>query len=594
MTHADIILTLTGALAAAVILGFITNRLGLSPIVGYLLAGVVVGPHTPGFVADEHTAEELAHIGIILLMFGVGLHFHFHQLLAVRKVVVPGAIGQSLVTTLLGCFTAIAFGWSWQAGFLFGLALSIASTVVLLRVLADNQQLHSPIGHISVGWLVVEDISTVLVLVLLPVFFQANHQDIVSIALTIGWSILKIAILLGFILVVGGRLIPLVLEQVARSHSRELFTLTVLVVALGVAIGAARLFGASMELGAFLAGMIVGRSDFSSRAAADALPLRDAFAVLFFVSIGMLFNPVTVLEQPGLVGMTVLIVVVAKPLLGFLLVWFQGYSGITSLSVAILLGQIGEFSFILANLGRDLKILPAEATNALVATAILTISLNPLLYRCLNRCKEWVRRQPQLAAWFFRPLPGRPDPGEPDTMNLAEQHRVIVVGHGPIGQILVGLLQQNQFAVTLIELNVDTVRKLRTRGIEVIYGDALNLETLQQANCKSAIALILSSAAMDASTEVIQLARSINPKIQIFARAEFLQESSKLRTAGADAVFTSEGEVALAMTAFLLRKLGASQDQIQREQERVRSELFLEVDSGESNSTPFSIDPKSS
>src|SRR5262249_30251182 len=291
MHHLDLILTVTGGLAAALVLGYLTHRLGLSPIVGYLLAGFAVGPHTPGFVANKELADQLAQVGVVLLMFGVGLQFHFKELLAVRRVAVPGALCQSLVATALGGAVAVAVGWGWSAGLVFGLAISVASTVVLLRVLADNNDLHTPTGHIAVGWLVVEDLFTVLVLVLLPVVFGEDQAGAGGVAPALAWSVLKIAVLVAFTFLAGGRLIPWLLHRVAATRSRELFTLTVLVLALGIAVGAAELFGASMALGAFLAGMVVGRSEFSLRAAAEALPMRDAFAVLFFVSVGMLFDP---------------------------------------------------------------------------------------------------------------------------------------------------------------------------------------------------------------------------------------------------------------------------------------------------------------
>ena len=288
MHHLDLILTLTGGLATALVLGYLTHRLGLSPIVGYLVGGIVIGPHTPGFVANQALAEQLAEVGVILLMFGVGLQFHLTELLAVRRVALPGAVGQICVATGLGTVVALVFGWDWGAGIVFGLALSVASTVVLLRVLADHRALHTPTGHIAVGWLVVEDLCTVLVLVLLPAVFGGSSAGLGPLLLALGVAALKLTVLVGFTLLVGGRLIPWLLERVATTRSRELFTLTILVLALGIAVGSAMLFGVSMALGAFLAGMVVGRSDFSLRAASEALPMRDAFAVLFFVSVGML------------------------------------------------------------------------------------------------------------------------------------------------------------------------------------------------------------------------------------------------------------------------------------------------------------------
>ena len=299
MENLDLIVTLTGCLAAALVCGYITLRLGLSPIVGYLLAGVVVGPTTPGFVADRHLAEQFAEVGVILLMFGVGLQFHVEELLAVRKVALPGALGQSLVATGLGTLLGVACGWGWSAGIVFGLAISVASTVVLMRVLEDHGDLHTPTGHLAVGWLVVEDLFTVLVLVLLPALFGRGGAGAGQAAVSVGLAVVKVGAMVLLTFLLGERLFPRILDRVARTRSRELFVLTVLVLALGVAVGSAKLFGVSMALGAFLAGMVVGRSEFSLRAATEALPMRDAFAVLFFVSVGILFNPRSLLSLSG-------------------------------------------------------------------------------------------------------------------------------------------------------------------------------------------------------------------------------------------------------------------------------------------------------
>ena len=322
MHNLDLILTLTGGLVAALVFGYLTQRVGLSPIVGYLLAGLVVGPNTPGFVANKHLADQLAEVGVILLMFGVGLQFHLKELLEVRRIAIPGALGQILVATGLGYVIGTAMNWGWAAGTVFGLAISVASTVVLLRVLADNNDLHTPTGHIAVGWLVVEDLFTVLVLVLLPVVFGSGDVASANVPLALVLAVAKLGVLVVFTLVAGGRLIPWVLGHVARTNSRELFTLTILVLALGIAVMSAKLFGASMAIGAFLAGMVVGRSDFSQRAASEALPMRDAFAVLFFVSVGMLFDPKHLAEAPGLVAATLAVVLVGKPVAALIIVWF--------------------------------------------------------------------------------------------------------------------------------------------------------------------------------------------------------------------------------------------------------------------------------
>ncbi|HEY2894226.1 MAG TPA: cation:proton antiporter, partial [Pirellulales bacterium] len=398
MHEIDLILTLTAGLAVALVFGYITQRIGLSPIVGYLLAGVAVGPHTPGFVADQHLAEQLAEIGVVLLMFGVGLQFHWKELLAVRRVAVPGALVQSAVATILGALVAHAFGWGWTAGIVFGMAISVASTVVLLRVLADNHDLHTRAGHIAVGWLVVEDLFTVVMLVLLPALFGQRAEP-AGIAMTVGLALLKVGALVVVTVVVGGRVIPWLLTRAALSRSRELFTLTVLVVALGVAVGAAKGFGVSMALGAFLGGMIVGRSEFSFRAASEALPMRDAFAVLFFVSIGLLLDPAALMDAPGILCATLGIILLGKPAAALALTLICGYSLEVATSVAVALAQIGEFSFLLASVARDMGVLGALATNTIIAAAIISISLNPLLYRAIGPSLRWLEKTKTMRRW---------------------------------------------------------------------------------------------------------------------------------------------------------------------------------------------------
>ena len=385
--------------AAALVLGYATQRLGLSPLVGYLLAGIVVGPNTPGFIANHEIAQQLAEIGVVLLMFGVGLHFDLKELLAVRRVALPGAVAQSLAATALGAVALVGLGSAggWAGGVVYGLALSVASTVVLTRVMADHDELHTPAGHVAVGWTIVEDLLTVLMLVLLPAIFagQGNVSP-GGLPLAVGIALLKVALLFLITFLLGGRFIPWLLRQVAATRSRELFTLTILVVALGIAYGSSRLFGVSMGLGAFLAGMIVGRSDFSLRAASEALPMRDAFAVLFFVSVGMLFDFRAVLETPWLALATVVIIVAGKPLVSLGLVLALGQPMRTALSVALSLGQIGEFSFILAAMGNALGVLPHGATSVLVAASIVSIAVSPLLHRLTGPLTSWTRRMPRL------------------------------------------------------------------------------------------------------------------------------------------------------------------------------------------------------
>jgi len=574
MHELDLIMTLTGGLTAALIFGYLTHRLGLSPIVGYLLAGIAVGGHTPGFVADNATAEQFAEIGVILLMFGVGLQFHAKELLAVRRVAIPGAVCQSAVATLLSCIVARWLGWSWSAGIVFGFAVSVASTVVLLRVLVDNNELHTPTGHIAVGWLVVEDLFTVFLLVILPVLFGAGTAGSASLPLAIGLSLVKIAILVALTFFVGGRLIPWLLEHVAATRSRELFTLTVLVLALGIAVGSAKVFGVSMALGAFLAGMVVKQSDFSFRAASEALPMRDAFAVLFFVSVGMLFDPAHLMKSPGLVLITLVIILLGKPLAALIIVLVLGYAPRVALSVAVALAQIGEFSFILATVGRNLGVLGESQANTLIAASIISISLNPLLYRLINPLEKRVKH-----TRLWQMLENRSKPrhlqGTESVLNdmPVSRDRAIVVGYGPTGSTLARLLVENEIDPVVVEMNLQTIRHLHAEGIAAIYGDASLQETLKTAGVESAVALILTSAGMQGAEEVIRVSRGLNPRLRIIARTAYLRDIPALRRAGADAVFSGEGEIALNMTEHMLRKLGATDEQIDRERERVRAEL---------------------
>jgi CPA2 family monovalent cation:H+ antiporter-2 len=576
----DLILTLTGGLGAALVLGFLTQRLGLSPIVGYLLAGTLVGPHTPGFVADAALAEQLAEIGVILLMFGVGLQFHIEELLAVRRVAVPGAVAQSVVATVLGALLARAFGWEWSAGLIFGMALAVASTVVLVRVLSDNNDLHTQSGHIAVGWLVVEDLFTVVALVLLPALFGTATTD-TPLWMALGLTALKVTALVAFTAIVGTRVIPRVLDYVADTRSRELFTLTVLVIALGIAVGSALIFSVSMALGAFLAGMVVGRSDYSLRAASEALPMRDAFAVLFFVSVGMLLDPGALIASPGLVIGALGVVLVGKPVVALVLVWAMKYPFRAALTVGIALAQIGEFSFILATIGRELGVLTTEATNALVATSIASIVLNPLAYRTIRPIESWLRERPRLWALLNRESAIPSDMEAPRTLRTGDPaRRAVVIGHGPTGRTVVRLLRDNGISPTVIELNMDAVRALRQEGTDAIYGDATRRETLEAAGIGKAGSLILGSAGMANSADVIRTARVINPHVKVLARASYLRDVPSLKQAGANSVYSGEGEVALAFIEDILDSLGATPEQIDRERARAHDELSSGSDEG--------------
>jgi monovalent cation:H+ antiporter-2, CPA2 family len=571
MVESGLVLTLTASLAAAWALGFVTQRLGLSPIIGYLLAGLIVGPYTPGFVANRELANEFAEVGIILLMFGVGLHFHVTDLLAVRSIAITGALGQSAIATLLGVVTGRTFGWSWEASVLFGLALSVASTVMLSRVLADNADLQTPVGRIAIGWLVVEDIFTIVALVLLPAVFSGPVREPLALIAVVALTLAKLVGLAVFAFVVGGRLIPRILNGVASTRSRELFTLTVLVLALGIAVGSSLAFGVSMALGAFLAGMIVGQSEFSFRAASDALPMRDAFAVLFFVSVGMLLDPKALMASPGFLLATLGIVVLAKPIAAFVIAALFGYGSQIAISVAIALAQIGEFSLILATVGDQLKILPAGASNLIVATAMISLALNAILYRWTRRLDRALARSPRLWRIFNRnrELQGIIGDGE----KTEPVKRTVIVGYGPIGQMVARLLREEGVQAVLVEMNVDTARRLRVDGYPVVYGDATRPEVLEAAGIRTARALVISGPTAEQRAEIIRFARNMNPNIRVLVHSSYLRDVPIMRDAGADEVFSGEGEVALAMIQYILGDLGATPEQMDRERKRVHEEI---------------------
>ncbi len=575
----DLILTLVGALTAALVLGYITQRLGLSPIVGYLVAGLSVGPYTPGLVVNQGFAEELAEVGVILLMFGVGLQFHLEELLRVRRVAIPGAIAGMSAATLLGTLAASAFGYPLASAVVFGLTLSVASTVVLVRVLADSQHLHTSTGHIAVGWLVVEDVLTVLVLVLLPTL-TGGALTVGTVLTALAVTVAKVAGLVALAATVGSHLIPKILDRVAATRSRELFTLTVLALALGIAAGSAEVFGVSMPLGAFVAGMVVGRSEYSMRAATDALPMRDAFAVLFFVSVGMLLDPFQLLQSPGLLLAALAIVVVGKPLVAALVVALLRYPLRTVLTVPAALAQIGEFSFILAALARDLKLLPAMALNVVVAVSILSILINPLVARLIGPVERWLSSRTRS---FGRARRFDVTADAAMSSSIEPEDRAVVVGYGPTGQTVTRLLRDAGISPTVIELNMDAVRGIRDDGMSAVYGDARMPETLIGAGIRHADTLIVSGADPGASA-MIDAARELNPRVHVFARAAYLRDVPLLQGAGAEQVFSGEGEVALAMTEAVMRRLGATPDQIDRERARVRQELFQKTEDRIQNS----------
>jgi CPA2 family monovalent cation:H+ antiporter-2 len=559
-----LITTIAFGLTAALICGLLARRFGLSPIVGYLIAGILVGPHTPGFEGDIGLAKQLAEVGVILLMFGVGLHFHFDDLMAVRGIAIPGALGQSAAATVCGLGVAVAVGWSVASGVVIGLAISVASTVVLLRVLMDGGLLESVEGQVAVGWLVVEDILTVLVLVLLPALAVQEVGAGEPLWQTAGLAVLKLGALAAVMAVVGVRFVPWLLLRVARLKSRELFTLTVLVIAMAVATLGYITSGASMALGAFLAGMVVAQSKLSHQAAADALPMRDAFAVLFFVSVGMLFDWRQVFNQPALLGGLLVVVLVVKPVVAMVIVLLNGRSLRTGLVVAGGLAQIGEFSFILGDAANLLNLMPAAGHDALVACAIVSISVNPWLFKRMLALEPVLKRSPRLYRILNRRIDAvGEDVNRAEAARLAEMTKgpVVIVGYGPVGRTVARRAREYGLEPVVIDINIDTVLTLQAEGKHALYGDATRANILREAGILKAGYLVVSLPEVSASIAVISTAREMNPRIKVLARTRYLAAGGSLETAGADAVCYDEAEAATALGVILRAHLKADTGQ---------------------------------
>jgi monovalent cation:H+ antiporter-2, CPA2 family len=545
--HTPLIATIVIGLSLAFILGTLAHRFKVSPIAGYLLAGILVGPYTPGFVADQSLALELAEIGVILLMFGVGLHFSFSDLMAVRTIAIPGAIVQIAVATLLGLGLATLLGWSVGSGIVFGLALSVASTVVLLRAVQERRLLTSERGRIAVGWLIVEDIVMVLTLVLLPALaplFNGTGQAVggkadvlAQAALTIG----KVAAFAAIMLVFGRRLIPTLLHYIAHTGSRELFRLGVLAIALGVAYGAAKLFGVSFALGAFFAGMILAESELSQRAAAESLPLRDAFAVLFFISVGMLFNPAILITDTWPVVATVAIIVLGKSLAALAIVLAFGHSLGTALFISASLAQIGEFSFILAGLGVALGLLTDSGRDLILAGAMLSILVNPLLFIVLDRLRP---RFEKAEAKATEPQITNAPPVSAPEMTKQREH-VVIVGHGRVGSLLATRLVESGQSLFVIDERDDVIARLKDRDIAGIVGTSMAV--LSAANLAEAKALVVAIPDVFEAGQIIEKARTANPRLVIVARGQSDAEAQHLRQHGADVVIQGAAEIAYAM-----------------------------------------------
>ncbi|HEX7346782.1 MAG TPA: cation:proton antiporter [Candidatus Limnocylindrales bacterium] len=571
MDHEPVLIsTIAIGLTAAFIGGFVARRVGLPAIVGYIVAGVAIGPFTPGLVADPSVATELAEIGVILLMFGVGIHFSFRDLLAVRWIAIPGAAIQIAIATILGTWLGIVLGYGVGGGLVIGLAISVASTVVLLRALEDRNELDTEQGRIAVGWLIVEDIFTVIVLVLLPLIapiLGARPPETgvtVSGSLAEGGGLAEIALAIGraaifaiVMVVAGARLIPWLLLQVARQGSRELFTLSVLAIALGIAYAASTIFGVSFALGAFLAGLVVSESDMSHQAAADALPLRDAFAVLFFVSVGMLLDPTYLIANPLPVLAIVALIVLAQPAAAFLIVVLFGYPTRVALTVASALGQIGEFSFILGTLGLALGLLPEEGFQLVVAGALLSIAINPVLFALIEPLERRLRNQPLLLAMNRRRIGELASIGEAQRASLV--NHAIICGYGRVGRLIGPALERRGFKYAVITQQRDEVDRLRSAGVIAIYGDAAQAEVLEMAGVQSARLVVVATSEPNETRLIVERIHELDSGVDIVVRTHSDREAARLRALGGKVqAVHGERELAVQMARYALRRFGLS------------------------------------
>ena len=564
----SLITTIAAGLGLALVMGFAATRLGVPPLVGYLVAGIVIGPATPGFVADVELTSQLAEIGVMLMMFGVGLHFSLEDLLAVRRIAIPGAVVQIVVATALGTATALAWGWSIGAGIVFGISLSVASTVVLLRALEARGALQSVNGRIAVGWLVVEDLVVVLVLVLLPALAGVlGGQAPAATAGTgsVGWTLVatlgKVAAFVVLMLVVGRRFLPRLLWLVARTGSRELFTLAVISAAVGVAYASAKLFSVSFALGAFFAGMMMRESALSHRAAEESLPLRDAFAVLFFVSVGMLFDPQIVLREPLKLAAVVAIILVGKTAAAVALVVAFRYPLTTALTVGASLAQIGEFSFILAGLGVSLGLLPVEGQSLVLAGALISITLNPIIFTAIEPVQAWIRSRSSVARALERsddPLAELPSAFDAESLT----GHVVLVGYGRVGSRIAEALGARGIRLVVAEQNRELVERLRERNIPAVSGDATEPAVLIQAHVARASLLVVATPNTFQVRKIVETARVLNPRIETLIRTHSDDEAALLRRDNLGTVFMGEHELALAMTRGVLERVEAARAQI--------------------------------
>ena len=557
----DLIILLAVGFGMALIFGYIAARLRLPPLIGYLIAGIIISPNTPGIVGDIHLANQLAELGVMFLMFGVGMHFSLNDLLQVRRIALPGAILQIAVATLLGIGVSMYWGWSFGSALIFGLSLSCASTVVLLKALGDRGLLDSVNGKIAVGWLLVEDLVMVLALVLLPAtaMLLGGHalpgtDTSQSIWLTIGITLLKVTGFIAFMLIIGKRLVPMIMQFVARLGSRELFTLTVVAAAVSIAYGSYAVFGVSMALGAFFAGMVVKESDFSHRAEEETLPLREIFSILFFVSVGMLFDPSILIEEPLRILAVIAIIMVGKTLAAIALVLSFRYPINTALTVGASLAQIGEFSFILATLGLSLGLLTPDAQNLILAGALFSITLNSFVFSAIEPVQRWIRERSHLARLLERsadPLAMLPD--EVDQAYLRDQ--VVIIGYGGVGRrISENLIQQN-IKVVIAEENREIVEKLRSQGIAAVSGEATEPNVLIQAHIQHARLLVISPMDILDIHRIVDISKQLNPEIQVLICAESKEEAAVIRQENLGEVFYAKEEMAKNMSHHILNQI---------------------------------------
>lgn len=557
----DLIILLAVGFGLALVFGYIAARLRLPPLVGYLVAGIVISPKTPGIVADLTLANQLAELGVMFLMFGVGMHFSLKDLMQVRRIAIPGAILQITVATLLGLVISMTWGWSFGSALVFGLSLSCASTVVLLKALGDRGLLDSVNGKIAVGWLLVEDLVMVLALVLLPamaVLLGGNALEGAdpdqNIWMTLGLTLLKVTGFIAFMLIIGKRLVPKIMQLVVRLGSRELFTLTVVAAAISIAYGSYAIFGVSMALGAFFAGMVVKESDFSHRAEEETLPLREVFSILFFVSVGMLFDPKIIIEQPLHILAVIGIIMVGKTLAAMALVLFFRYPLNTALTVGASLAQIGEFSFILATLGLSIGLLTLEAQNLILAGALFSISLNSLLFSAVEPVQKWIRERSHLARLLERsgdPLAMLPDEVSQDYL----RDQVVIVGHGEVGRRITKTLMQDGIKVVIAEENREIVENLREKGIAAVSGSATEPGVLIQAHIQHARLLVISPMDILDIHKIVDTARILNPQIQVLVCAENKAEADLIRADHLGEVYLAKEEMAKNMSNYILNQI---------------------------------------